>query len=262
MKLQNENDHYEESAAKQNQDILDFLQSHFIVDGVAVLSKAKRDLTEEDRPEIRVVSSLRHLAYSWKDLVEKKATLERTVTKLSSQPQPPPPFQSQPSPREDQEISGHLIPEYEGNSHSIGAAVPSISNSEVSNEPFLPSQIDSFGLETILEEDRPEEECRYGSSEFLSEEETSVGPGGLVISHTRRKRTPSPATTVFSSNNSTQTEPEEEVEEPTRDRDPGLLSASTLASQGQEIELGLLRTRLENWVEEEKKWVRKVSRGR
>lgn len=123
MTLQHAVDEKEVGNAKLNEEILTFLHSDFLIDGQAALTG--RVKTHPFAAENVVLAALKQLSYVWKDLVDRKGTLERTVAKLSVS---------------DKGGAGQVI--------------------EEGRKPFLPPAVDSFGLETIIEDERGEEDNR------------------------------------------------------------------------------------------------------
>jgi len=234
MNLQREADQAEETNAKFNEDLSELLQSEFHLDGQSIF-KPNHQLDPMNGNAL-ILSRIKEISFLWRDLIEKKGTLERTVTKLSI-PQ------------------GH--PHSSGSSHetpsiALSNQSPLSSNSNIIdlfNEPFFPPKIDSFGLETILEEDRSEDEAHRCESSDLIYDEAFGGSSGAGSSQTRRKGTPSPATTTF--NCSTQTD---ELEEPTSDREPAARSLSTI----QASEWALLQARAKKWDQDEADLMGKV----
>lgn len=223
MTLQHEVDKAEERNAKFSDDISGILESEFRLDGQPILKSVQ---TQSEDSNTLILSKIKEISFIWKALVEKKATLERTVTKLSVS-------------------SSSKAASDESTAVALSDQLPHSSNSNIIdlfNEPFFPPKIDSFGLETILEEDRSEDEPhRPDSSEYIDED-----VGSTVQS--RRKETSSPTTTV----SSTQTE-DDELEEPTRDKD---LTVSLSGSHA--TELALLQARADKWNQDEKDLTSKV----
>jgi len=207
LSLQSDFDHSEESSAKLNDQITQILHSDFIIDGHSVLPmKLKHPSHIPDETHI-LISTLRHLSSLWKDLVEKKATLERTVTKLSAQ-------------------KVYHSPEL-----------------KVVDEPatpieFFPPKVDSFGLETIIEDERGEEDGPTYDTE-VKDESSKIGFNHPPTLNERPVVTPDVVKDISSS--STQTDQPDETDAIKK------LEAQIFAS----IE--------STFLEKEKGWIQKVS---
>jgi hypothetical protein len=169
MTLQHQTDELEESGAKLEDDIMNILHTCFYLDGEQVLSVMKLKRRENSDENGLILSSLKQLAILWKDLVEKKGVLERAVTKLSSQKQ-------------------NISLDSSGEEHNQESSTisPVTSSNLVNLDAFIPSKIDSFGLETILEEERNDDESRSDSC-------SPGGPERIVSTQRTPSLSPSPA---------------------------------------------------------------------
>ena len=130
MTLQHAVDEKEVANAKLIDEVLAFLHSDFVIDGQAALHGRLKTSHPFSSNENLILAALKQLSYLWKDLVDRKGTLERTVAKLSVS-----------------ESNSSVITLHEENDERKLAA-------------FLPPAVDSFGLETIIEDERGEEDNR------------------------------------------------------------------------------------------------------
>ena len=127
MTLQHAVDEKEVSNAKLIDEVLAFLHSDFVIDGQAALHgrlKTSHPFCNENI----ILAALKQLSYLWKDLVDRKGTLERAVAKLS--------------------VSENNSSGISSNDENDGRKLAA----------FLPPAVDSFGLETIIEDERGEED--------------------------------------------------------------------------------------------------------
>ncbi|CAL8099773.1 unnamed protein product [Orchesella dallaii] len=241
MTLQADIDQSEEAKAKLSEDILSLLYSSFIIDGQPALPKLKPTGYESSvEAEQVILSALRQLASIWKGLLDKKGTLERTVAKLSTQSKCKTP--------EDQVDLGINL------SHTSNA-VATASATLIPTIDFFPPKVDSFGLETIIEEERAEDDSRSTEAdrdtEGLLEEPLSIIEAHSTTSTIKTNTTENsaPNKTLSSSsnikeacNNGTQTEPE---------------PLETKTSE-EELRAQIFATLEAPWLEKEKDWISKV----
>lgn len=159
--VQADADQEEELRAKFNQEVLHILYSDFIIDGHSAIGKPKLHTPDSTRAgEEVILAAIRQLANVWRGLVDQKCALERTVTKLSASG-----YQHPQSPVSSTTGEGDLLGEA-GNEFSDSCNVPD----------FFPPRLDSFGLETILEEERNEEDkdSRHESDDVQRSKTSSV----------------------------------------------------------------------------------------
>jgi hypothetical protein len=150
MTIQSDSDQEEELRAKFNEDVINILYSDFVTDGHAALAKLKRSRPDSTRGgEEVILVALRHLATVWRTIVDQKNSLEGTVTKLSSH-QHQSPVSSTTS-----EVD---IVELPNDYHFEGG-------DSCNSEDFFPQRLDSFGLETILEEEKNDEDSKHESED-------------------------------------------------------------------------------------------------
>lgn len=268
--LQTDVDQSEEAKAKLSEDILNLLHSSFIIDGQPALAKLKPSTIGGYESSIEaeqvILSALRQLASIWKGLLDKKATLERTVAKLSTQ--------SKSKTSEDQVDLGinlsHTSSSSTSGTSSAGGLIPTID--------FFPPKVDSFGLETIIEEDRTEEDSRSTTevdrdTECLVEEQQ---PLSIIEAHSISTITTSSNTELASAvvhtspnNNiipsspqniretcSSFTQTEEEVKKQLRDASTSAVE-ETKANE-EELKAQISASLEETWLKKEKEWIIKV----
>jgi len=148
MALQLDVDQNETIGIERNEEIFHFLHSNFYVDGQSSLSSKLENASFESTNDglKLLLSSLKTLASVWKSLVDKKCTLERSVAKLSVQP--------------EVTYSRENITECIQDASDVVSTTTIEDNDDGQDSPpveiFLP-KVDSFGLETIIEEERPDE---------------------------------------------------------------------------------------------------------
>lgn len=267
--LQTDVDQSEEAKAKLSEDILNLLHSSFIIDGQPALAKLKPSTIGGYESSIEaeqvILSALRQLASIWKGLLDKKATLERTVAKLSTQ--------SKSNASEDQVDLGinlsHTSSSSTSSTSSAGGLIPTID--------FFPPKVDSFGLETIIEEDRTEDDSR-STTEVDRDTECSVEeqqPLSIIEAHSISTITTTSSTELASAvvptspNNiipssppniretcSSFTQTDEEVKKQLQDASTSAVE-ETKANE-EELKAQISASLEETWLKKEKEWVIKV----
>lgn len=216
MTIQQDVDQEEEIRAKFNEDVISILFHDFSVDGRHALTKPKIPSPDSIRAgEELITTAIRQLASLWRGVQDQKGALERTVAKLSTATSQIPQQQGPPSEPELESEPDVFLGESSGD-----------------GEPpdFFPPRLDSFGLETILEEERNEEDVsKYGSDD---------------VDAARRSKT---------SSVEMYTRPEVE-----------LVHSSTQSDEYKEVDVEALRTEIlatleEAYLAKERGWVETVS---
>lgn len=172
MTIQSDMDQEEETKAKFNEEVIGILYSDFVADGHAALPKLKYTSPDSTRAgEDVILSALRQLVSVWRGLIDQKTTLERTVTKLSAAAsnQLQNPVSSTTSDVEIVELP------FDGLQLQPADSCHSEDLQEDDSHDFFPPRLDSFGLETILEEERNDEDSKTGSDDvdFVHRSKTS-----------------------------------------------------------------------------------------
>ena len=158
LALQERSRNSEEAISKLIVAVLVTLHQYFILDGEPVVPDVAKHTILKNAEE-SIEKALRKLSQAWKELVDKKETLERIVSRFSAQ-------QVQQEEMREDEINQFQPVQPE-------PALPSTFD-PVGPEAFFP-KLDTFNLETIMEEE--------GRSEFeLMEDETgAVGDRKSVV---------------------------------------------------------------------------------
>lgn len=145
MTIQSDADQEEELKAKFNEDVINILYGDFNTDGHPALAKFKYSRPDSTRAgEEGILAALRQLTSVWRSITDQKNALERTVTKLSTSSHHHSPVSST---TDEVEIVELPFDELQ----------PEASADSCDTQDFFP-RVDSFGLETILEEERNDED--------------------------------------------------------------------------------------------------------
>lgn len=170
MTIQSDADQDEELRAKFNEEVISILYSDFAIDGHPALSKLKYSRPESTRAgEEVILSAIRQLTSLWRGIIDQKTTLERTVTKLSaSNQQLQSPVTSTTQDADNVDLT--LTEIQQDQLHSIND-----DSDSCDSQDFFPPRLDSFGLETILEEEKNDEDSKHESDDvdFLHRSKTS-----------------------------------------------------------------------------------------
>ncbi|XP_035703346.1 myosin-14 isoform X2 [Folsomia candida] len=170
MTIQSDADSEEELRAKFNEDVITILYSDFPIDGHPALSKLKHSRPDSTRAgETVILAAIRQLSSVWRSIIDQKTTLERTVTKLSAtatshQLQIPVTLTT----NEDDTVDLSPLAEEELRPQPRD-------EDSCDSQDFFPPRLDSFGLETILEEERNDEDSKHESDDvdFVHRSKTS-----------------------------------------------------------------------------------------
>jgi hypothetical protein len=150
LTLQSDIDQTEEARARLDEEVLAILQSDFVLDGRPALTLPKHH-SSATSPFCQVedqilLSALRQLASVLRGLNDKKNALERALVSSTV--------------KKNKEEEDPLVLEESGESDNIVLASEEdiVDGGHLTTTDFHPQRLDSFGLETIIEEERNDEE--------------------------------------------------------------------------------------------------------